>query len=291
VDNFKWGQGFLQHLLSKAREEGGETTEEKQYYDEIKKKPVYVDVKCSFMGGKAQFLIEDLTSKKVLEQTFKRYVSPDVMERMLEIQDDKDFFKAERYEMTVLFGDLRGFTSWSESKTPDMVRDTINEYLSAMTEVITRNGATLDKFVGDEVMCLFGAPLYYPDHAVRGLRVGIEMQESHQSVVEKWKKKGIAVPPMGIGINTGEMIIGNIGSSMRMDYTVLGHHVNLASRLCSLAQPNQVLLGEKTFVQIQEAAKKGQLDIRRNLKFKKIGRTNAKGISQPVEIILAELQP
>ncbi|MHC5081248.1 MAG: adenylate/guanylate cyclase domain-containing protein [Planctomycetota bacterium] len=290
VDNFKWGQGFLQRLLLKAHEQG-EITEEKNYYDEDKKKYYYVDVKCSFTGNKAQFLIEDLTTKKMLEQTFKRYVSPDVMERMLEIQEEKDFFKAERYEMTVLFCDLRGFTSWSESKTPDKVRDTINEYLSAMTEVITHNGATLDKFVGDEVMALFGAPLYYPDHAVRALKVAIEMQEAHQNVMSKWKSKGDESPPMGVGINTGEMIIGNIGSAMRMDYTVLGHHVNLANRLCSLAQPHQILLGEKTFALIQDAAKKGQLDIRRNLKFKKIGRTNAKGISKPVEIILVELRP
>ncbi len=291
VDSFKWGEGFLQKMLSKAREEGKETNEEKQYYDDDKEKYFYVNVKCSFMGNKAQFLIEDLTSRKLLEQTFKRYVSPDVMERMLEIQDEKDFFKAERYEMTVLFGDLRSFTSWSESKTPDQVRNIVNDYLSAMTRIITANGATLDKFVGDEVMALFGAPLYYPDHAVRALRVAIEMQEAHWRVMNNWKEKGFDIPPLGIGVNTGEMIIGNIGSSMRMDYTVLGHHVNLGSRLCSLAQPHQILLGEKTFTLIQEAAKKGQLDIRRNLKFKKIGRTNAKGISKPVEIILVELQP
>jgi len=291
VDNYKWGPGVLQRLLAKARETEGEISEEKNYYDEDKEKYFYVDVKCSYMGNKAQFLIEDLTSKKMLEKTFKRYVAPDVMERMLEIQDEKDFFKAERYEMTVLFGDLRGFTSWSESKTPDKVRDTINEYLSAMTEVITNSGATLDKFVGDEVMALFGAPLYYPDHAVRALKVAIEMQEAHQKVLSKWASKGIEAPSMGIGINTGEMIIGNIGSNMRMDYTVLGHHVNLGSRLCGLAQPHQILLGERTFALIQDAAKKGQLDIRRNLKFKKIGRTNAKGISKPVEIILVDIQP
>jgi class 3 adenylate cyclase len=78
---------------------------------------------------------------------------------------------------------------------------------------------------------------------------------------------------------------------MRMDYTVLGHHVNLGNRLCGLAQPNQILLGENTFARVQEAAQKGKLDIRRNIKFKKFGRTNAKGLAKPVEIILVEIQP
>ena len=291
VDEFKWGKGVYQHLLKSARETGDETVEEKNYFDDEKEKYFYVNVKCSITGGKAQFLIEDLTDKKMLEKTFKRYVSPEVIEKMLEIQNEKDFFKAERYELSVLFADLRGFSTWSEQNTPDKVRDTINEYLSAMTDVVTRNNATLDKFVGDEVMALFGAPLLYPDHAVRALKVAIEMQEAHQQTMANWRSKGFEGLALGIGINTGEMMVGNIGSAMRMDYTVLGHHVNLGNRLCSLAQPHQILLGERTFNLIQDAAKAGQLDIKRNIKFKKFGKTNAKGIKTPVEVILVEIQP
>jgi PAS domain S-box-containing protein len=292
IDDYKWGKGELLRILTKARQLGTEFEEEKNYFDEVKDKYYYVNLKCSITGGKAQILIEDLTDKKMLEKTFKRYVSPEVVEKMLEDQNQgKDFFKAERYEMTVLFGDLRGFTSWSENMPPDKVRDTINEYLSTMTEVVIANKATLDKFVGDEVMVLFGAPLFYPDHAVRALKVAIEMQEAHQRTMEGWRKKGLEPLAMGIGLNTGEMMVGNIGSTMRMDYTVLGHHVNLGARLCGLAQPNQILLGENTFARVQEAAQKGKLDIKRNIKFKKFGRTNAKGISKPVEIILVEIQP
>ncbi|MCU0723984.1 MAG: adenylate/guanylate cyclase domain-containing protein [Planctomycetes bacterium] len=198
IDEYKWGKGELQHILNKARQSGGEFGEEKNYFDEAKEKYFYVNLKCSITGGKAQVLIEDLTEKKMLEKTFRRYVSPEVIERMLEIQNEKDFFKAERNEITVLFGDLRGFTTWSESSSPDKVRDTINEYLSAMTDVVLANKATLDKFVGDEVMVLFGAPLYYPDHAVRALKVAIEMQEAHQLTMENWRKKGLEPLAMGI---------------------------------------------------------------------------------------------
>ena len=286
IDDYEWGKGELLRMIRHARETGEEVNEEKNYYDQVKEKYFYVNIKVSITGKKAQILIEDLTDKKMLEKTFKRYVPPAVIERMLEVQDEKDFFRTDRYEMTVLFADLRGFTSWSESLPPQQVRDAVNMYLSAMTEVIVGHGATLDKFVGDEVMALFGAPLYFPDHAVRALKVALDMQETHQKTMEEWEKTGLKGPPLGVGVNTGEMVVGNIGSNMRMDYTVLGHHVNLGSRLCGLAKPGEILLGQQTFKLIQAAARDGKLDIQRNLKFKKVGKTKPKGIAEPVEIIL-----
>lgn len=286
LDTYKWGKGELERLIKHARSTNQEINEEKNYFDDEKEKYFYINIKCSITAGKAQVLIEDMTDKKMLEKTFKKYVPPAVIEKMLEIQDEKDFFKAERYEMSVLFADLRGFTAWSESLPPEKVRDTINMYLSSMTEVILKHGATLDKFVGDEVMAIFGAPLYYPDHAVRALKVALGMQDAHRKTMQKWEEMGLPGPPLGIGVNTGEMVVGNIGSNMRMDYTVLGHHVNLASRLCGLAKPGEVLLGQQSFHLIQAAAKDGKLDIQRNLKFKKVGKTKAKGIAEPIEIIL-----
>ncbi len=286
LDNYKWGKGELQRIIKQAKTNNQEIVEEKNYFDDAKEKYFYINIKCTVTNGKAQVLIEDLTDKKMLEKTFKKYVPPAVIEKMLEVKDEKDFFKADRYEMTVLFADLRGFTAWSESLPPEKVRDTINIYLSAMTEVILKHDATLDKFVGDEVMAIFGAPLIYPDHAVRALKVALGMQDAHRKTMEKWEEMGLPGPPLGIGVNTGEMVVGNIGSNMRMDYTVLGHHVNLASRLCGLAKPGEILLGQQTFHLIQTAAKDGKLDIQRNLKFKKVGKTKAKGIAEPIEIIL-----
>ncbi|MCI0343274.1 MAG: PAS domain-containing protein [Planctomycetales bacterium] len=285
IDHFKWGDGLILHLLARCRAEGGTISEDVSFHDEGKGRHSYHKLNVTISAGKPQILIEDMTTVKVLENTFKRYVSPAVIDQMVKLRDEKDFFKAERYEMTVLFGDLRGFTATSEQMRPEDVRVMINEYLTAMTDVIIKNEATLDKFVGDEVMALFGAPLYFPDHSVRALKVGLEMQEAHRAMQAKWKGEGRPAPGLGVGINTGEMVIGNMGSAMRVDYSVLGHHVNLASRLCSLAQPGEVLLGENTFAIIQEAAKNGTLDIKRNLKFKRKGNINAKGISKPVGII------
>ena len=160
--------------------------------------------------------------------TFERYVSPTVVEKM---QDStEDFFKTERSVISVLFADLRGFTSMSSNLAPEEVKNTINEYLTAMINVIDQNEATVDKIVGDEVMALFGAPIFYEDHALRALKVAMEMQKAHQGLLHKWKSENRPAPPVGIGINTGEMVVGNIGSEKRMDYTVLGHHVNLCVR-------------------------------------------------------------
>lgn len=284
LDKFAWGEGKLIRLLASCRVEGGEVSEDVTLVDEAGRH-TYHKIRVNITGGKPQILIEDLTTVKILENTFKRYVSPAVIQRMIGATGEKDFFRAERYEMTVLFADLRGFTSMSEGMRPEDVRAVINEYLTAMTECILKHEGTLDKFVGDEVMAIFGAPIYMADHAIRALKVGLDMQAAHRATQAKWKAEGRPTPGLGIGINTGEMVVGNMGSPMRVDYSVLGHNVNLASRLCSLAQAGEVLLGERTFAIVQESAQKGTLDIQRNLKFKRKGNINAKGISKPVGII------
>jgi class 3 adenylate cyclase len=285
IDQFGWGDGMLLRLLAQCRAEGGAVEKEATLLDEASGRPSHHLIKVNITGGKPQVLIEDQTTAKVLESTFKRYVSPSVIERMVKAVGEKDFFAAERQVITVLFADLRGFTSMSEKMDPEEVRTIINEYLSAMTDAILHHEGTLDKFVGDEVMALFGAPIYYDDHALRALKVGLDMQEAHRNIQAKWRSEGRPAPGVGIGINTGEMVVGNMGSPQRVDYSVLGHHVNLAARLCGLAQAGEVLLGEQTFAIIQEAAKSGTLDIQRNLKFKRKGNINAKGISKPVGII------
>jgi class 3 adenylate cyclase len=285
IDRFAWGEGLLMKLLAQCRAEGGEVSHEVTLLGNETQRPTYHNIRVSITAGKPQILIEDMTTAKVLENTFKRYVSPAVIERMVQVQGEKDFFAAERQVITVLFADLRGFTAMSEGMDPDQVRNTINEYLTAMTDPILRHEGTLDKFVGDEVMALFGAPIYYDDHAIRALKVGLDMQEAHRNLMAKWRSEGRPTPGVGVGINTGEMVVGNMGSPQRVDYSVLGHHVNLAARLCGLAQAGEVLLGEQTFAIVQECAKSGRLDVQRNLKFKRKGNINAKGISKPVGII------
>lgn len=151
---------------------------------------------------------------------------------------------------------------------------------------IIDEGATVDKLVGDEIMSLFGAPIRYPDHAVRAVNTALRMQRQHQLLMEEWKAAGIPdPPPMGIGINTGEMIVGNIGSEIRMNYTVLGHHVNLAARLCSAAKGSEILISPRTFEFARTSLEKDPAAIKHTVKFKTAPTLMAKGINKPIKPI------
>ncbi|MGQ9626172.1 MAG: adenylate/guanylate cyclase domain-containing protein [Anaerolineae bacterium] len=202
-------------------------------------------------------IFEDQLTLKI-RSTFGRYVSPQVVEMML-AQAEEDFLKSRRAMLTVLFSDMRGFTGISERTSPESLIEMLNEHLKAMTEIILTQGGTLDKFVGDEVMALFGAPLAMEDHALRAVRTALEMQRAHQKLMAHWQKEGLEAAPIGIGINTGEMLVGNIGCEKRMDYTVIGDNVNLASRLCGLARGGQILISEATYRLVRQAVAVNQL--------------------------------
>jgi class 3 adenylate cyclase len=184
-----------------------------------------------------------------LRQVLGRSVDPRVMERLL-ANPDVDFLKGERSTLSVLYADIRGSTSLAERTDPELLVGFINNYLSQMTEVILSRQGTLDKFVGDEVMALFGAPFPQADHALRAVRVGLEMQKAHQTVMEAWRAQGVAAAPIGIGIATGEVIVGEMGSAQRSDYTVIGRAANLGARICSAAKAGQVLISQTTYGQV-----------------------------------------
>ncbi len=116
-----------------------------------------------------------------------------------------------------------------------------------MTAVILSHQGTLDKFVGDEVMALFGAPVPQPDHALRAVQVGLAMQAAHQEVMTTWQNRDIEPIPIGVGIATGELIVGEMGCARRTDYTVIGRAANLGSRICGVAGPGQVLISQETY--------------------------------------------
>jgi adenylate cyclase len=184
--------------------------------------------------------------KQRLRETFRRYVAPSVVEQMLSTPE-KDFLKGERATLTVLFSDMRGFTSISEQVEVDVLVEMINMHLGAMSEIVVANGGTLDKFVADEVVAIFGAPLPMQGHAINTIRAALQMQDAQQTLIQRWKQRGYRLPPIGVGINTGEVIVGNIGCELQMDYTVIGDAVNLASRLCEVAAENQILITEETY--------------------------------------------
>lgn len=142
--------------------------------------------------------------------------------------------------------DIRGFTSLSSRLDPEDVLTLVNNFLAGMTEVIIGYGGTIDEFIGDAILVLFGAPRAMENHAERAVACAIEMQSAMASVNELNVQAGLPSVETGIGINTGEVVIGNIGSETRSKYGVVGHHVNFTSRIESYAQGGQILVSERT---------------------------------------------
>ena len=216
-------------------------------------------------------IFEGLEQRRI-RTAFRRFVGPAVMERMLNMPA-RDFFKVERLPLTVLFSDMRGFTTIAERTAPEVIVETLNQHLTAMTEVVLAHEGTLDKFVGDEVMAVFGAPVPMPDHALRAVQTALAMQRAHGELLTQWAAEGREGAPIGIGINTGEMVVGNIGCDLQVDYTVIGDAVNLGSRLCGIAKEGQILISEDTY----------QL-VRDHVRVNKLSPVRVKGRMRPVQI-------
>lgn len=151
-----------------------------------------------------------------------------------------------RREVTVVFADVVAFTPLAETQPPEASVAMLNELFTILSEVVFRHGGTVDKFVGDSVMAVFGAPLPAEDHAARGLAAATEMISFVESAADDWRERFGVEVRLGIGVNSGEVLVGNIGSKKRMEYTVIGDAVNVAARLEALAAPNQILVGDRT---------------------------------------------
>lgn len=177
-----------------------------------------------------------------LRQAFGRRVGSKVMDRMLAMPE-RDWLKGERVVATALFSDIRGFTATSEELDPEVLVQMLGDHLSAMTEAVRAHDGTLDKFIGDGVMSLYNVPLPQADHALRAVQTACEMLSAHHAVMQRWPE----LPPIGIGIDTGEVIVGNFGSAQRLEYTAIGHHINLAARLCGAAEGDQILISSATY--------------------------------------------
>jgi adenylate cyclase len=204
-----------------------------------------------FSGAAYKYFIED-RAKREIRSLFSRFVSPDVVEELV-----KDPSKAQRgghrREMTVLFSDIRGFTTLSEAGEPEAITEQLNEYFSHMIELLLRHKGTFDKFVGDMIMGLFNAPLDDPDHADHAVQMGLSMLRELQTLNRKWETEGKPHFDIGIGINTGPMLVGLIGSEKTLSYTVIGDNVNLGSRLESLNKEyhSHIIISEFTYRQLK----------------------------------------
>ncbi|HTR49498.1 MAG TPA: adenylate/guanylate cyclase domain-containing protein [Kofleriaceae bacterium] len=185
--------------------------------------------------------------KAQLRAVFSQYVSRAVVDRIL-ADPARARLGGERKELTVLFSDIRGFSAFAENMKPEELATFLGEYLTPMSALVLESGGTLDKYIGDAVMAIWSAPVDVPDHAARACEVALRMQEALVALNQSWRERGKPAIAIGIGINTGAMAVGNMGSAARFDYTVLGDQVNLAARLEALTKEYGagILVGEAT---------------------------------------------
>ena len=212
----------------------------------------------SAAGSQIDTALYETMEKRHLRLVLGRAVGPHIMERIL--QSENDVLKSERMTVSVLYADIRGSTQMAEETEPELLVGFINDYLHTMNEIIIDYEGTLDKFVGDQVMALFGAPIPQADFVQKAISVAQEMQWAHADLMDRWKTKGIAPRPIGIGIATGELIVGEMGSTQRMDYTVMGNAANLGSRICSVAAGGEILICSDTFAAVKDQVSAIQLD-------------------------------
>lgn len=186
----------------------------------------------AYAGTMAGSYMTEGREKRRVRDLFGRYVTPDYVAQLADNFEDVEL-GGERIPLTLLFSDIRGFTSLSEKLPAETVIEMLNQYLDKMAEVVFRHGGTLDKFIGDAVMAFWGAPLAVEDHPRRAVEAALDMMDELEELNEQWSETGApARLAIGIGVNTGEAIVGNIGSlSRKLDYTAIGDAVNLASRL------------------------------------------------------------
>lgn len=201
-----------------------------------------------------------------IRKVFGQYVTNEVAESVLQ-NDGPLELGGERRRVTILMADLRGFTPMSEILAPELVVDALNSYLGGMTNVIMSYGGSIDNFIGDAIMAVFGVPVAKDDDAARAVACAIEMQNAMRDVNHLNVERGLPELAMGIGINTGEVIAGNIGSEQRMKYSVIGSPVNLAARIESFASGGQVLASDATHGEVADAV---QTDGRLNVQLKGI---------------------
>lgn len=196
-------------------------------------------------------LLERVQREAVVLSNFQRYFAPDLA-RQIAAQTDEIRLGGSRRRVAVLFADIRGFTSLSEQMAPDEIAKILTEYFTEMVDIVFEHGGILDKFMGDALMALWGAPVAREDDADRAMRAAIAMQQAVQQLNADWMRQGRRTISVGIGLAMGEVFAGNIGSDRRLEYTVIGDAVNTAARLCAEAGPGDILVGDGLYLALAQ---------------------------------------
>ena len=210
--------------------------------------------------------------RREMRTMLQKYLSYNLVEDLLR-DPSKIKLGGSKQKVTVLFSDISGFTRLLSAVDPEKVVAVLNEYLTEMTGLIFEHGGMVDKFVGDAVIGIFGAPSVAEDDAVRAVRAGVRMQERLRSLQLRWKQSIGEVIEARVAVNTGEVILGNIGSPRRMDYTAIGDTVNVASRLQTIAELGTVVMSGSTYG-----------EVKRCVRVRRLGKVNLKGISRPITV-------
>ncbi len=214
--------------------------------------------------------INEEKEKEVLRRTFESYFPPLIVKKIM-ANPHMIASGGQKKELTILFSDIKEFTSYSATMTPDHIQRLLSEYFEAMTEIVFKHHGTVDKFIGDGLMVFFGDPDPQPDHALRCVNAAIEMQKTVREIKTKWERQGDMPIQIRIGINTGTVVVGNMGSARRLSYTVLGSAVNLAQRLESNAPVEGILISQRTYDLV-----KGHVPTR------PLGQIEFKGFDRPI---------
>jgi adenylate cyclase len=194
-------------------------------------------------------LVEHARQEAVVLSNFQRYFAPDLARQIAGERGEIQAGGSKRW-VVVLFSDIRGFTSLSEEMSPDEIANLLTEYFTEMVEIVFEHGGTLDKFIGDSLMALWGAPLSRQDDADRAIEAAVDMQRALARLNADWARRGRRPISVGVGINVGEVFAGNIGSDRRLEYTVIGDAVNTAARLCAGAGPGEILIAEPLYASL-----------------------------------------
>jgi class 3 adenylate cyclase len=199
------------------------------------------------------FMVSGLRDKEFIKSTFKRYITRQVAEEILKHRENI-VLGGEKREVSILFSDIRGFTNIAEKLTPQETLQLLNDYYGVAVDIIFKHEGVLDKFLGDGIMVFWNAPLEQEEHQLKACRCALELRSEFEKLNIEREKEGNEPIYIGIGINTGEAIAGSVGSEERMEYTVVGDNVNLASRINSKTDRGQILISEQTYKEISNIA-------------------------------------
>jgi adenylate cyclase len=263
-DRFKGGQSIMLQSVRSAMciplMAGPEQVLGILYVDNLTATNSFVDEDLQFLiafGGLAAIAIknsrfaEQIQREAMVRSNFERYFAPNVAAEIAQ-QQGAVKLGGDKRAVTILFSDIRNFTTMSEHMSPDSIASLLSDYFTEMVDIIFAHGGTLDKFIGDAIMALWGAPIPHEDDPDRAMQAAIAMQRAIAALNAKWEAQGRLGISVGIGINYGETFAGNIGSHLRLEYTVIGDAVNVASRLCSNAHGGEILISEPFYQVLKE---------------------------------------